>query len=245
MKKLNLIMPMGGAGTRFGNTGFHVPKPLIKIYDKPFFYWAAQSIVKFVGLNSLTFVVLKEHIDQYRIDEEIRSYYPEAKLIVIPSVLPGALLTCLKGAEGIPDNEPLLFNDCDHLFLCSDFYNFCKSERFDQFDGGLLTFESDEPKYSYIEYDSNSVFKRTVEKSVVSSDAICGAYYFRDKNVLLNTSNIYLENCPYNEFFVSGVYNFIKDKDRIISFKTDKHISFGTPEEFFEAQKDDTFLQLV
>lgn len=35
--KLNVIMPMGGGGTRFGNHGFNVPKPLIEIYGKPFF----------------------------------------------------------------------------------------------------------------------------------------------------------------------------------------------------------------
>ena len=62
MKNLNLIMPMGGGGTRFGRSGFNMPKPLIEIYGKPFFYWATQSIAKFVHLENITFVVLKEHI---------------------------------------------------------------------------------------------------------------------------------------------------------------------------------------
>ena len=63
--KLNLIMPMGGGGTRFLKQGYTLPKPLITIYGKPFFYWATQSISKFVDLKSLTFVVLKEHVDKY------------------------------------------------------------------------------------------------------------------------------------------------------------------------------------
>ena len=49
--KLNVIMPMGGGGTRFGNHGFNVPKPLIEIYGKPFFYWATQSLVKNILRN--------------------------------------------------------------------------------------------------------------------------------------------------------------------------------------------------
>ena len=64
MKRLNVIMPMGGGGTRFGNHGFNVPKPLIEIYGKPFFYWATQSLVKNIEIASLTFVVLKEHIEK-------------------------------------------------------------------------------------------------------------------------------------------------------------------------------------
>ena len=60
--KLHLIMPMGGGGTRFGNKGFNVPKPLIMLQGHPFFYWAVQSIVKFMDVLDITFVVLQEQI---------------------------------------------------------------------------------------------------------------------------------------------------------------------------------------
>ena len=56
-KKLHLIMPMGGAGSRFFQDGFVIPKPLIEINDKPFFYWATRSIEKDVKLADLIFVV--------------------------------------------------------------------------------------------------------------------------------------------------------------------------------------------
>ena len=72
MSKLNLIMPMGGRGSRFESMGLNLPKPLINIYGKPFFYWAVQSIVKFLEIQSLTFVVLREHIEKYKIDNEIK-----------------------------------------------------------------------------------------------------------------------------------------------------------------------------
>ena len=40
----------------------------------------------------------------------------------------------------------------------------------------------------------------------------------------------------FKEFFVSGVYNEMVKKNMCIdTFKTDLHISFGTPEEFDEA----------
>lgn len=243
---LNLIMPMGGGGTRFENHGFSVPKPLIQIYGKPFFYWATQSVSKFVELETITFVVLKSHIEQFGIDEEIKKFYPDAKIHVIPEVLPGAVLTCIQGIVDLPESRPVLFNDCDHLFLCQEFYNFCSSEQFNDIDGGLLSFKSNDPKFSFAECDADGFVIRTVEKKVVSNNAICGAYYFKDKKTFSDGVEIYLKNCKYNEFFVSGVYNVLAASGKKIAvFQTDEHVSFGTPEEFVQAQEINTWQQLV
>ena len=48
--KIHLIMPMGGAGSRFFKNGFVMPKPLIEINGYPFLYWATLSISKFVDV---------------------------------------------------------------------------------------------------------------------------------------------------------------------------------------------------
>lgn len=245
MKKLNLVMPMGGGGTRFGNKGFKVPKPLIELHGKPFFYWSAQSVARFVDLESISFVVLREHVEKFGIDNEILKYYPQANINIIPEVLPGAVLTCMEGIKNLSDNQPVLFNDCDHLFLCDKFYQFCKEGQFDTIDGGLLTFNSNENKYSYVSYDENGSINGTVEKQAVSSDAICGAYYFKNRKTFSDAVGMYLHNCSYKEFFVSGVYNILAEQGKAIQiFDTDKHIPFGTPEEYDEAQKDDTYIAL-
>ena len=38
MPKIHIIQPMGGGGTRFKKQGFVLPKPLLELKDKPFFY---------------------------------------------------------------------------------------------------------------------------------------------------------------------------------------------------------------
>ena len=80
MKKLHLIMPMGGAGSRFFKNGFVMPKPLIEINKKPFLYWATRSVEKYVELADITFVVLKQHIEEFKIDQIILGYFPTAKI---------------------------------------------------------------------------------------------------------------------------------------------------------------------
>ena len=244
--KLHLIMPMGGGGTRFGNAGYEVPKPLIGIYGRPFFYWAARSLAKFVDLGSLTFVVLRDHVERFAIGERIKEYFPEARIVEIPKVLPGAVMTCLAGCEAVPPGEPILFNDCDHLFVCRAFNDFCAREAFGELDGGLLTFRSTEDRFSYAQCDGNGFVSRTVEKEVLSELAICGAYYFKSREIFSDAAESYMKNCRYKEFFVSGVYNVLAENGgRILPFETDRHVSFGTPEEYEAAMEDDTYRQLL
>lgn len=245
IQKLHLVMPMAGGGTRFVNYGFNMPKPLIKIHDKPFFHWAAQSIINFIEVRDIIFIVLQEHIDKFKIDREILNYYPDAVIHVIPEILNGAVLTCREGAAKINDSYPILFNDCDHAFICKSFCDFCNAGNFNTPDGALLTFLSRSPSYSYVKYDSDFNVKGTAEKQVVSSDAICGAYYFRNKEIFSTLSELYLSKCSYSEFFMSGVFNEMASQNMDIKiFRTDKHISFGTPDEYILA-KDDSELKYI
>ncbi len=239
MEKIHLIMPMGGGGTRFGNKGFNVPKPLIELQGKPFFYWATNCVTQYIDVCDITFVVLEEHIKNFGIDKEIKKYFPESRLCVIDHVLDGAVLTCLAGLEIIEDDKPLLFNDCDHAFISQALAEFCKKADFSSPDGALLTFRSDNPAYSYVRFDEKGKVIGTIEKQVVSNEAICGAYYFKNKDVFKKATEIYLKECEYKEFFVSGVYNkLIGLGGEIKTFAVDEHISFGTPDEYDEAVND-------
>ena len=238
MSKLHLILPMAGRGSRFFKNGFVCPKPLIEINGKPFFYWAARSVEKFVDCADLTFVVLEEHIRDFAIDEKIKAYWPAARIVALPAVTEGAAVTALKGCEGLPDGEPILFNDCDHLFVCRAFNEFCAKGGFANGPAGaLLTFESDSPAYSYLQYGADGNVCHTVEKQVVSHDAICGAYYFKDKKTYADACAEYLKNCEYKEFFVSGIYNVLAAQGaRIAGFACDLHLPFGTPDEYRTAE---------
>lgn len=260
MKALQLVMPMAGRGSRFSRDGFNMPKPLIEINGKPFFFWAARSITKYIECAGITFVVLEEHIRNFSIDGEIRKYFPDARITALPEVTEGAAITALKGVEGIDNCEPVLFNDCDHLFKSADFNQYCKnlshevSSRISGAlpvpglhcgitsgtDGALLTFPSNSPAYSYLEYGKNGEVIRTVEKQVVSSDAICGAYYFRSRAVFESACADYLMNCGYQEYFISGVYNaLIESGGSVRGFRTDFHLPFGIPEEYEFAEKNE------
>lgn len=238
--KPHLIMPMGGAGSRFQKNGYTIPKPLIEIQGKPFFYWAAMSIYKFIDVEDIIFVVLKEHVEKFVIDKKIKEFFPKAEIITIPNILPGPVYTSMAGVENINDDTPVIFNDCDHMFRCENLEALMQKEKLEA-DGILLTFESNKDCYSYVKYDENKIVG-TVEKKVVSNHAICGAYVFKNKYTFLDSAKKYILNCPYNESFMSGVYNILCDNHKsVIDYLLDFHVEFGTPEEYKEAQTSKYF----
>lgn len=242
MGKVHLIMPMGGAGSRFFKNGYMMPKPLIEINEKPFLYWSTISIFNYMEIEDLTFIVLKEHIEKFKINEVILKYFPNAKIKVIEKILPGPVYTCMSGIEDIKDNKPIIFNDCDHSFKCDKLNNDFNNNEFNA-DGALLTFESNLPQFSYVKYEDGKIIG-TIEKQVVSSHAICGAYVFKNKKIFEQMANEYIKNCPYNECFMSGIYNIMCNHNlKIVDYLLDYHVEFGTPEEYEKAKKSKYFME--
>ena len=72
---INLVMPMAGGGTRFKNNEIDIPKPLIEINEKPFFFWAAQSILKFIEIENHKYGNVKGKNKRSRIYE----YYKKSE----------------------------------------------------------------------------------------------------------------------------------------------------------------------
>lgn len=245
MHQLHLIMPMAGAGSRFSKDGYALPKPIIEIQGKPFFYWAARSIEKYVPLADMTFVILRQHCLEHHLDQLIIRYFPQAKVTILPQVTAGPVLTCLEGLRDIPDEGPVLFNDCDHLFCCSQVNKLLIQHVSLPFEGGILTFPADTPQFSYVCYDESGRIVGTVEKRVVSNHAICGAYLFKNAEIFKTIAQKYLKTCPYKESFISGMYNVMCQQGMTIQdFMLDFHVEFGTPEEYLLAKDSCYFKEL-
>lgn len=238
---IHLVIPMAGKGSRFTEGGFEIPKPLIEIYGKPMFYWAIQSILKFVDLASLRIVVLEEHIINFKINKIILEFYPKALIIALKEVTEGAVMTCLEGIKDINDHNPIVFNDCDHYFSSMEFYRFCKLTKDDDPDGILLTFKSNSPNYSYIKRDNQGEIIGVVEKKVVSDDAICGCYYFSSKDTFCLAAKTYISICSDNEYFMSGVYASLINTGLVKTISTDFHVPCGTPLELEKAKVSELY----
>lgn len=242
--KPHLIMPMGGIGSRFSEKGYARPKPLIEIKGKPFLYWSTICITKYIDVQDITFVVLQQHIDIFNIDIVIHRYFPESNIKIIPKVLPGPVYTAIEGTKEILDDAPIIINDCDHIFGCNELNKVFNDDVFNV-DGGLLSFQSNQPQFSYIKFDDNKKIIGTVEKEVVSDRAICGAYIFKNSRLFSRLADDYVKHCPYNECYISGIYNSMGElKMKLVEYRLDYHVEFGTPEEYEVASRSEYFDEL-
>lgn len=228
---------MAGEGSRFANAGWTTPKPLILLEGKPLFLHAIDSInIPEVSLN-YSFIVRQEHIDKYSIDKGIRDILPKANIFSVLKTTRGAVETCLIAERAITPDEAVIVMDCD-LEFSSDKFNQLILEALRQSEdtakgGALVSFESDSPKYSYAEVDEKGKVLRTAEKEVISSHALCGAYFFSSAKEFLEKANE-LVSTPMEkpELYVSLLYNkLLADGSSVFLAPMEHYRSFGTPEE--------------
>ena len=234
-------MPMAGEGKRFSEVGIMVPKPYIEIQGKPFYYWAANSVLRATSaISNLVFIIQKSHSQLHAAKSKILNDFPSAKILEIDEVTGGALETALLGLALVNNSDPVLINDCDHAFKFSRLTDAIKELNTQKIDGFLAHFKSASINYSYAKYSDQGKLLQTAEKKVISDLAIAGIYGFSSRMLIENLANKYLEINKYSESYLSGLYNIlVNDGKTVFGFNLDKHLSFGTPLEFEIAQDID------
>jgi dTDP-glucose pyrophosphorylase len=226
-----LVSPMAGRGSRFAREGFDLPKPLIDLAGRPYFWWATESVRRVAPVGEMVFVVLQEHVASFGIDARIKEFYPDAKVVAIGDVTSGAAETARIGMDAVEGSGPVAVNDCDHAFICPALGHVLDELAGDAA-GGLMCFRSSDPAYSYVQFGPGGEVTGTVEKQVVSPLAIAGCYLFANRDVFDAAYRTYGEECPYDELFVSGLYNLMATRgERLVVVEAAQHCSFGTPAE--------------
>jgi dTDP-glucose pyrophosphorylase len=234
MKPLQILMPMGGLGSRFAQEGYTIPKPLIEVDGKPMFMRALDSFST-INETEYIFVIRKEHDEAYDLANKIRQQLPNAKIAVLNHDTGGAVETCLI-AEGYITDAPIIIADCDIYFESREYFEkLSKSRLAGKPDGMLLTFQSDNPRYSYVEIDEKGKAVRTAEKVVISNHAILGGYFFNSGTLFKDLANEFVANgLPQGlkEYFMSHLFNILLDRKLTIEIAdVDIMHIFGTPEE--------------
>lgn len=233
-KKLNVLIPMAGAGSRFQQKGYSFPKPLIDIRGKPMINVVVENLN--VDANFI-FVVRKEHREKYNLDVLLNLVAPNCKIIETDGVTEGAACTTLLAKDLINTNNPLLIANSDQYihWNSNDFFYKMNEQNVD---GAILCFESTHPRWSYIKRDSEGFVSEVKEKVVISNEATVGIYYWRSgAEYVKYAEDMIQKNIRVNgEFYVCPVFNeAINDKKKIKPFTVDKMYGLGTPEdlEFF------------
>jgi len=229
-EKLNVLIPMAGAGSRFAQAGYTFPKPLIEVNGKPMI----QVVVENLNIEAnYIFLVQKEHYEKYNLKYLLNLIAPNCTIVQVDGITEGAACTTLLAKEFINNDAPLIMANSDQYVEWNS--NECLyAFKADSIDGGILTFHATHPKWSYAKLDENGFVSEVAEKKVISDQATVGIYYWNkgsdyvkyaeqmiDKNIRTN-----------NEFYVAPVFNeAIGDGKKIRVKQVPGMWGIGTPED--------------
>jgi len=229
-EKLNVLIPMAGAGSRFELAGYTFPKPLIDVKGKPMI----QVVVENLNIKAnYIYIVQKSHRQKYNLDTLLNLITPGCKIVEVDGVTEGAAVTALIAKDYINNNNPLFFANSDQ-FVEWDSNEFMYKMNETQAEGGIVTFTATHPKWSFAKIDEKGLVTEVAEKNPISDLATVGYYYWKHGSDFVKYAEQMIEkNIRVNgEFYVCPVYNeAIQDKKPIRTFNVEKMWGLGTPED--------------
>ena len=228
--KLNVLIPMAGAGSRFEQAGYTFPKPLIEVRHKPMI----QVVVENLNLDAnYIYVVQKAHREKYNLDTLLNLITPGCKIVETEGLTEGAACTALLAKEFINSDAPLFFANSDQ-FVEWDSNEFMYKMQETDADGGIVTFTATHPKWSFAKIDDNGLVTEVAEKNPISDIATVGYYYWKNGSDFVKYAEQMIEKNirVNNEFYVCPVFNeAIQDCKQIRTFNTKAMWGLGTPED--------------
>lgn len=228
--KMNVLIPMAGAGSRFQQAGYTFPKPLIDVHGKPMIQVVAENL----NIDAtFIYVVQKEHREKYNLDTLLNLITPNCKIVEVNEITQGAACTTLLAKEHINNDEPLLMANSDQ-FVEWDSNEFMYKMVEQDLDGGIVTFRATHPKWSFARIDEQGYVTEVAEKNPISDIATVGIYYWKRGSDYVKYAEQMIEKNirVNNEFYVCPVFNqAIEAGKKIKTFDVPNMWGLGTPED--------------
>jgi HAD superfamily hydrolase (TIGR01509 family) len=218
---MKVLIPMAGAGSRFEKAGYTFPKPLIDVEGKPMI----QAVVDNLNIEAQhVFIVQKSHYEKYNLQQTLNQISPNCEIVQVDGVTEGAACTTLLAKQYIDNDEPLVIANSDQ-YVEWDSNEFMYSMVADSVDGGILSFKSTHPKWSYAKLGDDGFVCEVAEKKPISDIATVGIYFWKKGSDYVKYAEDMIEKSirVNNEFYVCPVFNqAIEDNKKVKIFNVEK-----------------------
>lgn len=243
-KETTLILPMSGKGSRFSEKGYQLPKPFLGVDGKPMFINAVECLPQ-SGDN--VFICLKEHLEKYDINNQIKKIYDKFKVIDIENTTSGQACSCEIGIKesNLSLDNPILISACDNgvYYDTKKYKELLLDETIDVI---VWSFRNNQTSkinpnmYSWLDVDNNDNIKSVSCKKFIfdnplKTHAIIGTMFFRKASYFMDgyLKNIELKYTTNNEFYVDDVINrCISSGLNVKVFEVNNYICWGTPDDY-------------
>jgi dTDP-glucose pyrophosphorylase len=237
---MNIIVTMAGAGSRFRDAGYAVPKYQIRAHGRTLFDWSMLSLSDyFPHAKQVLFIVRRQDDASSFLMSRAEAYgFPRPAVIELDHMTDGQATTALIGADRCEPNEPIMIYNIDTYIEPGQL-------RFDQIRGAgyLPCFRAPGTHWSFVAADKNGRARDVREKERISDNCSLGAYYFENAMLYQITyERLYGRgNNGVREKYIAPMYNLLisdgMDVYMSLVDETKVHV-LGTPQEL------KTFLEL-
>ncbi len=238
-------MPMAGLGKRFVNSSYNLPKPLIKINNKPMFLQAYKSMPK---SSSNIFICNKTLVDKFKIKKiffkELKNKF---KLIKVNKITNGQASSCMKAEKYLNNRDMIFVHSCDSL-IKYDKLKLVKA--MNDADALILTTKPNKnhlskiKSYGWVSIRNKRIINISCKKKAsnfpTKDKIIIGSFAFKSKKIFLSMiKNLFKSKKKINnEYYIDMAFSHaLKSKVKIKNFTVKSYISWGTPKELNDWEK--------
>lgn len=231
---MNIVIPMAGAGSRFTQAGYTLPKPLIEVAGQPMYRWAVDSLP--IQPNDRVVFILREDEFLPQLQADIESHYEAYQPIihVLKTLSRGQAETVWLARTHYALDQPILIHNADTAFALTRDAIALPDETF----GMLVVFDDDAPRWSFARTDASGLVVEVREKQVISRHASTGTYYFAQTDWLLDAieDDLAHDRREQGEFYLAPLYNrAIANGKRVVIAPCEQFTCMGTPTDLAQA----------
>ncbi|KAG8408226.1 hypothetical protein J3459_018089 [Metarhizium acridum] len=200
---LNVIIPIGGNGTRFSKQGYRYPKPLINMVGRPMLLWIIDHL-SLRPCDTLWVTINKEIDDNFQVGQLLAKSYTKIDIRVVRLLhqTKGAAETLYVTTQGMQAEHlqrRTISIDCDTIYW-TDVLQLARNLPAQY--GSCIYFSDngDRPIYSYIKTKNEDGLEKIIdilEKTAISTKANTGGYVFPSAHQLKFWAAQYLDKPEY------------------------------------------------
>ncbi|OGZ01642.1 MAG: hypothetical protein A2946_02105 [Candidatus Liptonbacteria bacterium RIFCSPLOWO2_01_FULL_53_13] len=232
---MNVIFPLAGKDPRYPN----LPKALVDVRGKPLAAYVLGQL-RIQPEDKLIFVVLKEDVEKYHIDQILKDIAGENAIIrVLPGITQGSPCSIVEAVRDLIDNDTdVLVELGDVIRSVDNLYKDITAHRSEV--SGIIPVEQRDMTgrpFGYVKTDEKGFAEALLEKELAYAApwATMGLYYFSKGSDFVWAVNemVRKRSFVYKEmFFVGPVYNeLIGRGDKVMISENKIETMLGTPGE--------------
>lgn len=235
-EKIDIVITMGGLGSRFRKAGYTVPKYMIEAKGRTLFEWSLISLSGYKdAAGQYIFIAMKDDIADPKafIESKCRELGINDYHVILLDYLTDGQATTAMLAEKYwnPDNALLIYNI--DTYVEAGAMNSAELKG----DGFIPCFRAEGDHWSFVRLDDEGKVAEIREKKRISDYCTLGAYYFKTCHLYRELYEEYYSKdieLVNGEKYVAPLYDYLlrKGGEIYISDIDPKKVHvLGTPEE--------------